>query len=376
MKAPIRILVLTKRQYTNKDLIDDRFGRLREIPFELSRLGHEVNGICLSYKRKKEGFFNDRNVCWRSINAGKLKIIGLCRFIREAIKLSNSADLIWACSDSFFGIIGYVLSQKFRIPLIFDLYDNFDYFFAAKLPIVKQFYHRAIRNSTAISCVSSQLADLVKNSYGKKQGVFKIENAVRRDLFRPIELSKCRNLLKLPQEGVLIGTAGALTQNRGIDILFDAFFKLITIHPDLHLVIAGPRDVAIPSDKRIHDLGTLPLEKVPQLFNALDVAVVCVKDDDFGKYCFPQKVVEIMACDVPLVAANVGSLKEIFADSPNWLFEPGNIDSLEMAIENRLHDRRTDYKNAPTWNDMAKVFHSVMISVLKDCQANAPNDRE
>jgi len=372
----MRILVLTKRQYMKKDLIDDQYGRFREIPRELAEKGHNVQGICLSYKPKKESTFRDGKVRWQSIYAGKFKFIGLFRFISEAIKLSKTADIIWACSDSFFGIIGYALSHRYRIPLIFDLYDNFEYYFVAKLPIVRQLYRYVIRHSEAVTCVSDPLAELVKNFYGKKDGVFNIENAIRKDLFRPLDRSVCRDILSLPQKGIFIGTAGALMQNRGIEILFDAFFKLITINPDLHLVIAGPRDVAIPSDKRIHDLGTLPLDTVPQLFNALDVAVVCVKDDDFGKYCFPQKVVEIMACDVPLVAANVGSLKEIFADSPNWLFEPGNIDSLEMAIKNRLHDRRTDYKNAPTWNDMAKVFDSVMIFVLKNCQVNAPNDRE
>ena len=48
-KPPMKILVLTKRQYMGKDLLDDRFGRFRELPLELAKLGHEVTGICLSY---------------------------------------------------------------------------------------------------------------------------------------------------------------------------------------------------------------------------------------------------------------------------------------------------------------------------------------
>ena len=71
----------------------------------------------------------------------------------------------------------------------------------------------------------------------------------------------------------------------------------------------------------------------PTIFNALDVAVICYANDNYGKYCFPQKTREIMACDVPLVAANVGSLKEIFAHAPEWLYEPGNIASLERLLK-------------------------------------------
>ena len=39
----MKILVLTKRQYMAKDLIDDHFGRFWEVPFELAALGHGRN---------------------------------------------------------------------------------------------------------------------------------------------------------------------------------------------------------------------------------------------------------------------------------------------------------------------------------------------
>ena len=353
----MRILVLTKRQYMKKDLIDDHYGRFREIPLELAKKGHSVQGICLSYKVKKESTFRDGEVLWQSLNAGKLKFIGLARFISEAMKLSKSADMIWACSDSFYGIIGYALSRKYRIPLVFDLYDNFEYYFVAKLPIVKQLYHHAICHSQAITCVSEPLENLVRNVYGKKKGVIILENAVRNDLFRPLDSSTCRNFLQLPEESKLIGTAGALTINRGIQYLLDAFFKLKTFHPNLHLVLAGPRDITIPQNRQIHDLGILPLEKVPYLFNALDVAVVCVKDDEFGKYCFPQKAREIMACDVPIVAANVGSLQKIFPIHPEWLFDPESTDSLVRTINYRLNDRSTNYGRMPSWSELADTFN-------------------
>ena len=364
----LNILILTKRQYMNKDLIDDLFGRFREIPLELGNMGHSVTGVCLSYRNRKDGLFKDGEVRWHSINAGKLKFAGLIHFIRKAKKYAASADLIWACSDSFYGIIGHALSRRYRIPFIFDLYDNFEYYLAAKLPIVKQLYRHAIRNSAAVTCVSDSLMTLIKTSYGRKENVYIVGNAIRKDLFRPLDRLYCRDLLRLPLEATLIGTAGALTQNRGIQYLFEAFYRLRISHPDLHLVIAGPRDIVIPKDKRIHDLGLLPLESVPLAFNALDVAVICVKDDEFGKYCFPQKVVEIMACNVPLVAANVGSLAGIFKNSPEWLYEPEDVAALVRTIESRLSDRRTAYDLVPAWVDMATVLHSIIDSVTFELQ--------
>ena len=35
----MRVLIITKRQYMSHDLLDDKFGRLREIPLVLERRG-------------------------------------------------------------------------------------------------------------------------------------------------------------------------------------------------------------------------------------------------------------------------------------------------------------------------------------------------
>ena len=358
----IRILVLTKRQYTNKDLIDDQFGRLRELPLQLALRKHKVFGLCLSYRNKREGKISDGPVEWESINAGPLKIPGLIQFFRRASQLAANADAVWACSDSIYGIIGCLLASKYHIPLVFDLYDNFEYFFAARLPIIKQLYRRAVRKSQAVTCVSRPLARLV-TSYGKKESVFVIENGVRKDLFRPMDKKTCRESLGLPQHVRLVGTAGALYDNRGIQSLFHAFQMLKTKHPDLHLALAGPRNIPIPLDERVHDIGLLLLNKVPLFMNALDVAIVCNRENDFGKYCFPQKAREIMACQVPIIAARVGSMAELFSHQPQWLFAPDDAADLALVLENRLRDRTADYENVHSWSDVVPKLENIFLKL-------------
>lgn len=361
----MQILVLTKRQYMSKDLLDDRFGRFREISLALGQKGHKVQGICLSYAKRNEGFIKDGPVLWKSINATRLKLPGLLRFVIEAQKLAKKSDIIWACSDSIYGIIGYMLSLKYRIPLIFDLYDNFEYFLMDRMPIIKQLYRWVIRKSTAITCVSRPLARLVR-SYRKNGRVYVIENAVRKDLFKPMIKKTCRDVLKLPQNARLVGTAGALDRNRGIQFLFEAFDMLKTKHLDLHLVLAGPRNMRIPFDNRVHDLGILPLEKVPVLLNALDVAIICNQENEFGRYCFPQKAREIMACDIPLIAARVGSMAEFLKDHSEWLFNPDDASNMSRVLENRLGDRRTGYEKVLSWSDVATELEKIFINLCKD----------
>jgi len=362
----LRILVLTKRQYNNKDLIDDRFGRLREIPLALGQKGHKVKGLCLSYAKRNEGCFQDGPVLWKSINATKLKLPGLLRFVFEAQKLAKKSDVIWACSDSFYGIIGYFLSLKYHTPLVFDLYDNFEYFLMAKLPVVKQLYRMVVKNCDAVTCVSRPLSRLVK-SYGRQGRLFVIENAVRKDLFKPMDKTICRKKLNLPKNNILVGTAGGLTEIRGFQYFLSAFDILKTRYPNLQLVLAGRRNIPIPSNNRIHDLGILAQEKVPLLLNSLDVAVICNLENDFGRYCFPQKSVEIMACKIPLIAARVGSMKELLTDHPNWLFMPDNALDMAHVLENRLVDRKTGYLPPPAWSDLANRLEHIMLNLHDDC---------
>lgn len=358
----MRILVLSKRQYNNKDLIDDSFGRIRELSLELALKGHKVLGLCLSYAKKKEDISFDGPAEWHSLNAGTWLKPGLWRYCRRASYYAKSVDIIWACSDSIYGIIGYMLSAKYSIPLVFDLYDNFEFFLAAKLPIIKQLYHHTIKHCNAVTCVSRPLAELI-NSYGRKENVVVLENAVRDDLFFPMDKESCRASLKLPPNSQLIGTAGSLKDNRGIRSLFDAFELLKDRYPDLHLVLAGPRKGNLPRADRIHDLGILPLEKVPLLLNALDVAVICNKNNEFGKYCFPLKAVEIMACDVPMIAARVGSMARLLKDHPEWLFTPDSHQDLATALERRLANRDTNYTIVPSWKNAADKLEDIMYGL-------------
>jgi teichuronic acid biosynthesis glycosyltransferase TuaC len=362
----LRILVLTKRQYMNKDLIDDRFGRYREIPLSLSQKGHNVQGLCLSYAHRNEGWIKDEGVFWKSINASRFLIPGLLKFMFEALKLARKSDVIWACSDSFYGMIGCVVGRICNKRVIFDIYDNYGEFYIARLPIAKQLYHWAIRQSDAVTCLSKPFARYIGTTHGRYERVYPLEFAVRKDLFKPLDKNVCRQMLALPFNAILMGTAGGLYKIRDTHALIEAFMILKDKHPDLHLALAGPRDpdFFIPNDPRVHDFGILEFDKVPYFLNALDIAVICYAADNFGKYCFPQKTREIMACDVPLVAAKVGSLKELLGDHAEWLYNPGDSGSLAKVLEKRLVDSTTAYDKPPTWSNLADRLENIMLQMV------------
>ena len=142
-----------------------------------------------------------------------------------------------------------------------------------------------------------------------------------------------------------------------------AFRQLQGRLANLHLAVAGPRRLPPPRGENVHDLGILPLDAVPKLYNALDVAVVCNRDNAFGRYCHPQKAVEIMACDIPLVAARVGSMAQFFRAHPDWLFEAEDPTALAAAVAARIDNPATVYPAVPTWDDQAVKLDRLLAAL-------------
>jgi len=364
-RSQLNILALTKRRYTNKDLIDDRYGRVRELLCELGHLGYRIRGLCLSYTRKPDGLFRDNNVEWYSLNLTYFKIPGIIKFLYKANKMASQSDLIFATSDSIYAIIGYIIGRMRNIPVIIDLYDNYEYFLLGRLPLIRQLFRLTIRKCDAVICASKPLAKHIK-SITNRSNVTVIENATNLELFRPMNKYFCRKRLGIPEKGVYIGTAGAIHPNRGITILFDAFKKLKETLPDLKLLIAGKwdRSIAKPKDKNIIYLGELPLEQIPILFNSLEVAVVCNMDNEFGRYCFPQKANEILACGIPIAAAKVGSMADLLKETPHCLFLPENVNSLMDCITNHLNSNQDVRFSAKSWKETVKPMDLLFKNVL------------
>jgi glycosyltransferase involved in cell wall biosynthesis len=192
-----------------------------------------------------------------------------------------------------------------------------------------------VRSADGVTCVSAPLARKIREEYGYAGRVEVIENAIPPGLFVPADKAECRRQFGLPADSILIGTAGALSGTRGTGTLLQAFDQLARQRNEAHLVLAGPvdSDLAIPASDRIHYLGMLEPTAVPKLLSALDISVVSNRDSAFGRYCFPQKLYESIACGVPVAVARVGAMAELLRDFPDNLYEAEDVDSLLATLQ-------------------------------------------
>ena len=153
----------------------------------------------------------------------------------------------------------------------------------------------------------------------------------------------------------LVGTAGGLYQDKGVGALYEAWQTIAAQDQGAHLVLAGPFDPGFPppADERVHYIGQLPHSRTAELFNALDVGVIYLRDTPFGRYCFPQKAYEMLACDLPIASARVGVMPHLLASTPAGLYQPDDPGDLARAVLNQL--ARPEVARVPI-NDWAEVI--------------------
>ncbi len=369
----MRILVLSKRQYMNKDLIDDLYGRFREIPLTLARTGHDVHGVCLSYRSRHEGVFDDveknAQVTWHMLNVRRLWPLDSKSYWRiiDSIGKDFRPDIVWACSDALHAILGVRVAKRLGASLVIDLYDNFESFSVTRIPGMTSAFRRAHRCADGITCVSHPLARYVYETSSCKCPVEVIENAVPEGFFYPMDRASCRREMGLPPDGIFIGTAGAISQSRGIETLFKTFEILARERPDVHLILAGTCDkgLRLPKNSRVHYLGILPMNKVPVFLSSLNISVICNRESAFGKYCFPQKFYESVACGLPIVVAQTGVMKELLKDKPDFLFKPEDADNLAAVLRRQIERPFTLPTEVPTWTILAHRLDNFFRTCLK-----------
>ena len=185
-------------------------------------------------------------------------------------------------------------------------------------------------------------------------------------LNRPRDRQECRRKLGLPRDAKLIGTAGGLYADKGVGKLYEAFARIAPGDPAVHLVLAGPADAALPppTHDRVHYLGSLAHESVAELFCALDVGVIYLRDTPFGRFCFPQKAYEMLACTLPVVAANIGAMGSLFAGAPECLYRADDSADLARQITTQLELRAIPSVRIDDWVGIVGEFDAQLRELV------------
>ncbi len=367
----MQLLFLCKQKYMHKDVIDDRYGRLYELPHHLSRY-HQITIIVTNYRmtwgfKRPRRFKENSNVTWYSLQMHYLLLPTLVSYWRLILRQfrENRPALVVGASDSPHIILASLIAGVHGVPVILDLYDNFEAFGLSKIPGVRTLYRHALTRANAVTCVSSRLRGHVEAIRGASGSVFTIESTINKSDFYPQDKKAARRSLNLDADGIYIGAAGSLYASRGINTVYAAYRQIVAARPAVKLLLAGKLDprAPLPEHSNVVYLGNLPHSEMNSFYNSLDVAFNYMEDDDFGRYSFPQKAYEMLACEVPVLSARVG----VFADllkHDRFLYTPADSAELTDKAISLLDKPAVLQLNIPAWSDQADRLDNVICGLF------------
>jgi glycosyltransferase involved in cell wall biosynthesis len=88
-------------------------------------------------------------------------------------------------------------------------------------------------------------------------------------------------------------------------------------------------------------------------------------NSDFGRYAFPQKLYEILACQVPVIVAAVGAMRELLLAFPEFLYEPENIGELSNRLKAQLASPSVPTITVPDWTDQTILLEKILRGPLE-----------
>jgi glycosyltransferase involved in cell wall biosynthesis len=191
---------------------------------------------------------------------------------------------------------------------------------------------RALMNDTDLFLFESAFArDTYQRTIGTPKGLVRcVFNGVTAGEFDPV--------VKAEDATDLI-YVGEFRHIKGADLLIDAVAKLRAAGHPVTLTLAGDGEESASLKAQVEKLGLgeavrfIGHVKARYGFSKGSLLVVPSRGDSM-----PYVVIEAAAAGIPMVAANVGGIPEIFGEHGDGLFAPSNTAAMADAIETALKD--------------------------------------
>jgi len=199
---------------------------------------------------------------------------------------------------------------------------------------------RYLMNSTDLFLFESAFAlNTYQRTIGKPEGLVRcVFNGVTAAEFDPIVKA---------EDATDVVYVGEFRHIKGADLLIDAVAQLRIGGKPVTLTLAGDGEESDSLKAQVQRLGLADAVrfighvKARYGFSKGSLLVVPSRGDSM-----PYVVIEAAAAGIPMVAANVGGIPEIFGSHTNALFAPNNATAMAGAIETALKDPAASLERA------------------------------
>jgi glycosyltransferase involved in cell wall biosynthesis len=251
------------------------------------------------------------------------------------------------------GVLGRLAAKKINVPVIIHSTHGLIYSVDANIPGVKGRLAISIFKKLEImvgkftdhliTLSENETGDAIRLNLINSSSVTAVSNGILLDGFAAIE----RDLHSWEGQYVRLGIAGRLNAEKGHDILIRAVRNLAQKFPHVTLKIAGDGPLLDSLQNLTKECGIEEnvtfcgfLEDMESFLKEIDIFILSSHYEGFGIV-----LVEAMAAGIPIVATDVGGVREVVDDGRcGIVVPPGSEGELTLGIEYFLQNPRIAYE--------------------------------
>jgi glycosyltransferase involved in cell wall biosynthesis len=286
--------------------------------------------------------------CYESLNTGfRLGIpysIPTVTSFPTFLKAVNQSKIVHAHGHPYLtSLIAGKLAKMYAKPFVLTQHNTFieynnlfdDIENLNDLTVGKQ----NLQDADRIIAVSGATKKYVLRLGAKPKKVEVVHNGVDLEKFKPMSKKReeMRRKLGIPSDAVVVLTVRRLVYKNGVDTLIEGANIAVKKNPRIVFLAVGKGPDSESVTLRIHDLGIdgnfklagfVSDEDLPLYYNSADIFVLPSKSGEG----LPLVALEAMACALPVIATDVGGIREILMEEYGKLVPPNQPELLAKAI--------------------------------------------
>lgn len=232
-------------------------------------------------------------------------------------------DVIHTHTPFAMGMLGAVLARRLDLPLVFThhtMYHEYVHYLPGVRTVLRGMMLRYVgnycRRADMIIAPTPEIRDFAVKTYGLwHKPVKAIPTGITTEQFRRGDGRWVRASFSIPDDAPVLVFVGRLGREKNVQFLLQMFQLISQNREDVHLVLVGdgpqrPRLVQMVEEAalqpRVHFTGTLPKEKVIDVYHAADVFVIASTTETQGL-----ATLEAMAAGLPVVGVDAPGTRDM-----------------------------------------------------------------
>jgi teichuronic acid biosynthesis glycosyltransferase TuaC len=291
---------------------------------------------------------------------GAPHLMQLIRLMYETIKKPSVIHAHFALQQ---GWVGLHLAKRWKVPLVVSLLGDdvnvYPHFSEGDM----QRFKAVIAGADVVISQGSALDDATEAITGRRPRTLPLGVNLER-FTRKNDKAEARTNLELPQDKSIILFVGSLVDHKGIPELLSCIESLFARNIFAVFIGEGPLRNQIIAMPNTLTVGSLDQDSVKSYVEVADLAVLPSHREGL-----PLTLVEAGALGVPVVASDVGSIKDLIGDERGWLVPAHDEASLRSAIDQALGDpqeaaRRGDRLQNHVINHFSDTVYATELSKI------------